>query len=432
MHTPAHHLTTRRQFLRTGVLGGALGWTVPAFLSQTFETLHAAAAGSATGRDGRILVVMQLAGGNDGLNTLVPYANDHYRKARPRLGIAADKVLKINAELGLHDACAPLKSLYDEGHAAFIQSVGYPNPNRSHFRSTEIWHTATPVGSAQHGWVGRYFDHACKGADPTVGVALSRQSPQVFANANSLGISIQGGRGGAAAMMDDESGMYMAGDEADAAGGSIGSSPGMAAQEIQTVDFLERMAMNAQVGTEQIARLAKEGKNETAYPNGGLSADLAMVARLIAGGMPTRIYYVSQGGYDTHRDQPNAHARLLGEFSTSMGAFIKDLKTQGNLDRVTVLTFSEFGRRVAENASQGTDHGAAAPAFIFGGKISPGLLGAAPLLGPDQLVNGDIAHQIDFRSLYASLLINWLGVPASASPAILGGNFAPLPLGFSV
>ena len=178
-------LQTRRQFLRSTVLGSALSWTVPAFLAYTFNALQSEAADSATqivtGKDASILVVLQMAGGNDGLNTLVPYANDFYHKARPRIGQTEDKILKLNGEVGFHGAMTGFKSLYDAGHLTVVQGVGYPNPNRSHFRSTEIWQTASDADEIEkYGWLGRYFDNACAGADPTVGVVLGRQLPEAF------------------------------------------------------------------------------------------------------------------------------------------------------------------------------------------------------------------------------------------------------------
>src|SRR5437016_3425692 len=188
-------LKTRRDFLRTSVLGGALTWTVPSFLANTFAAMQAEAADKATqivsGTDSNILVILQMAGGNDGLNTVVPFSNDHYAKSRIRLRMAGKKVLKLNDELGFHSSLEGFKSLYDNGHLAVVQGVGYPNPNRSHFRSTEIWQTASDSKKIEkYGWVGRFFDNCCKGADPTVGVNVGRQMPQAFAAKNPVGISL--------------------------------------------------------------------------------------------------------------------------------------------------------------------------------------------------------------------------------------------------
>src|SRR5438876_94316 len=188
-------LKTRREFLRSTMLGSALSWTVPAFLANTFSALHSDAADkatqTATGRDSQILVILQMAGGNDGLNTVVPYANDHYHRARPRLGVADTKVLKLNDDVGLHPNLAGFKELYDAGQLSVIQGVGYPNPNRSHFRSTEIWETACEADRVeQYGWLGRYFDNTCSGCDPTVAVNIGRQMPQAFAAKHPKGVSL--------------------------------------------------------------------------------------------------------------------------------------------------------------------------------------------------------------------------------------------------
>lgn len=192
-----HELKTRREFLRTGLLGGSLSWTLPAFLSRTMQTLHAQADGSLiqgiTGRDGNILVVLQLAGGNDGLNTVIPTGNDEYRKARPTLGLADSSILRIDPATGLHPSLSGLASAYQDGHLAIVQGVGYPNPNRSHFRSTEIWATAVDSDkSSSTGWIGRYFDNACSGCDASVGIATASQLPQSFAAATPKGVLYQG------------------------------------------------------------------------------------------------------------------------------------------------------------------------------------------------------------------------------------------------
>src|SRR5881628_3736200 len=187
---------TRRQFLRTSVLGAAASWTLPVFLEKTFFALDAMAADAltqtATGKDGTILVVLQMAGGNDGLNMVVPYADDIYYRSRPKLGLLADKVLKLNSYAGLNGKLTGLKALFDEGHLSVVQGVGYPNPNRSHFRSTEIWQTASDADQPErYGWIGRYFDNACQGSDPAVGIALGSQMPQSFASSRHLGITLQ-------------------------------------------------------------------------------------------------------------------------------------------------------------------------------------------------------------------------------------------------
>jgi uncharacterized protein (DUF1501 family) len=435
-------LQTRREFLRTSVLGGALSWTVPAFLADTFSALHAQAADSAkqtaTGRDSTILVILQMAGGNDGLNTVVPFSSDYYYKSRPKISLPADSVLKINDSIGFHPALAGFKDLYDAGQLSVVQGIGYPNPNRSHFRSTEIWQTASEAEKVEsYGWIGRYFDNACSGADPTIGVNIGRQAPQAFSARTPTGVSLDNPQsyrfngGGPArpghANEDEQSFRHlnqpeeMAGDS----GQTIGSLHGPTARHGSVIDFLERTSLDAQVSSDKILDITRRIQNTASYPGSQLASSLKLVSKLIAGGLPTRVFYVSQGGYDTHTNQTGQQQRLLKDLGDSVKAFVQDLKEQGNLDRVLVMTFSEFGRRVAENASGGTDHGAAAPMFIAGAKIKSGLHGQHPSLAPADLLNGDLKYNVDFRSVYAGVLEEWLKTP---SEPILGKKFEALPL----
>jgi len=438
-------LHTRRQFLRKTILGSALTWTVPAFLADTFSALHNEAAESATqivtGKDSTILVVLQMAGGNDGINTVVPYTSDFYHKARPRLGLSAQKVLDLNGEVGFHSAMTGFKDLYDAGNLAVIQGVGYPNPNRSHFRSTEIWQTASDSDKVeQYGWLGRYFDNACPGCDPTIAVNIGGQTPQSFFARTPTGISvsspqnyrfISGGRyvAGQEDMLEES--YKKINDIPDASadvnsGGSIGAIAGGTPQSGSSVlHFIERTALDAQVSSDQIRGIVARVQNQAVYPATKLGGDLKLIAQLISGGLPTRVYYVSQGGYDTHTNQAGTHERLLKELGDAMKAFVTDLKAQGNMQRVLVMTFSEFGRRVTENASGGTDHGAAAPLFVVGDKVKAGLLGGYPSLAPKDLFQGDIKYNVDFRRVYAGGWEHWL---KTKSVPILGRQFAPLQL----
>ncbi len=415
-------LHTRRRFLRSSVLGGALSWTVPAFLERTFFALDALAASSPiqtlTGKDGPILVILQLAGGNDGLNTLVPYENDAYFRARPTLAIAKSKVLPLSGGFGLHPELVGLKSLHDDGHLAVLQGVGYPNPNRSHFRSTEIWQTASDSENIErHGWLGRYFDSCCEGSDPAVGISIgSPQAPQAFDAEKRRGISFANPsqfRFDVRKSSDPDAAeeFFRSINEMnhEMQGESIGMLDGPTNADGETLNFLQRTALDATISSEKVLETIAKTKPKVAYPSGKLADSLNLVARLIAGGMPTRVYYVSQGGYDTHSNQEGTHARLMEELGAALSAFTADLKEQGNFDRVLTMTFSEFGRRVSENASRGTDHGAAAPMFILGGKIQPGFHGQAPSL--ETLYKGDLIHTVDFRNIYATILEKWLKVP---------------------
>ena len=454
---PPGTISTRRQFLRTTMLGAAAAWTLPSFLDKTFLALGAQAAENSatqtvTGKDAPILVVIQQAGGNDGLNTLVPFADDAYHRARPGIGFAAKDVLKLNGYCGLNPNLVALKSLYDEGHVAVVQGVGYPNPNRSHFRSTEIWQTASDSNRfAARGWLGSYFDNCCQGTDPTVGVAVGNAMPQAFTAETPTGVSFanpeqfrwidrerpQGSMSAAEFYyrqlnQPDEDMSGSAGTvrapsgRTDFAGSSIGGISGgsNAPGGMSSVDFLERTALDAQLSSDRVLQIARSTKSLVTYPlNNRLADSLSLVGRMIAGGLPTRVFYVSHGGYDTHQGQAGAHTRLMREFNDGLGAFCNDLKAQGNFGRVLVMTFSEFGRRVAQNASGGTDHGAAAPMFLCGGALKGGFYGRYPSL--TQLYEGDLMHNVDFRSVYATLLERWLRVP---SDRVLGRKFSTLPL----
>ena len=437
-------LHTRRQFLRTSMLGAAASWTLPVFLEKTFFALDAMAADAltqtATGKDGTILVVLQMAGGNDGLNMVVPYADDIYYRSRPKLGLPPDKVLKLNSYAGLNGKLTGLKALFDEGHLSVVQGVGYPNPNRSHFRSTEIWQTASDADrNESEGWLGRYFDNCCAGTDPTVGVAIGEEMPQAFAAKTPTGITFSQpeqfrwrpsekveGRMSAEESFFRQLNGSAGGEEALLAaseGASISAIPGKSKTDLSTIDFLQRTALDAQLSSDKILAIARKYKSNVPYPQGRLAASLSMIARMIAGGLPTRVYYASQGGFDTHAGQVNAHERLMGELNDALSAFATDLKQQGNFDRVLLITFSEFGRRVVENANGGTDHGAAAPMFILGGAVKPGLFGKYPSLS--DLDHDDLKFNTDFRSVYGTVLDKWLRAP---SQVVLGRKFPALPI----
>src|SRR5215475_3498589 len=436
-------LHTRRQFLRTSMLGAAASWTLPIFLEKTFFALDAMAADALTqtptGKNDTILVVLQMAGGNDGLNMVVPYADDAYYQSRPTLGLTGEKILKLNSYLGLNGKLTALKALFDEGHLSVVQGVGYPNPNRSHFRSTEIWQTASDADrNVSEGWLGRYFDNCCAGSDPTVGVAIGEEMPQAFAAKTPTGITFSrpeqfrwtSSEKGEERMSAEEVFFRQLNGSADSEealpggteGGSIGAISGKTKTDLSTIDFLQRTALDAQLSSDKILAIERKYKSSVPYPEGPLAESLSLIARMIAGGLPTRVYYTSQGGFDTHNRQMNAHERLLGALNDALSAFANDLKQQRNFDRVLLITFSEFGRRVAENANGGTDHGAAAPMFVLGGAAKPGLFGEYPSL--TDLDYGDLKFNIDFRSVYGSVLDQWLHAP---SQVVLGRKFPALP-----
>ena len=432
------NLQTRRQFVRNGLTILAASATVPAFLDQTVMALTNAHAGTGvqapTGKDGKILVVVQLAGGNDGLSTVVPYADDAYQRSRGGIAMAGKSVLKLNDYVGLHPSLAPLKAMFDDGHLGIVQGVGYPNPNRSHFRATDIWASAQPDREAvTSGWVGRYFDNACPGADPHVGMAIGNSLPLTMQGERVMPLSIE--KPDAYRYQGRDRHAYEQLNHATAAS----TQPSLVVPNTMAetsrfrrkvevtpaaqLDFLERTAMDAQVSSDEILRLASTHAPATTYPQTELGQRLQTVAAMIAGRLPTRVYYVSMGGFDTHAQQQPRHDKLMEQLGQGLGAFWADLKKTGTQDRVLVMTFSEFGRRVGVNASGGTDHGAAAPMFLMGPKITPGLLGRHPSL--TDLDSGDLKFNTDFRSVYATILQNWMETP---SKPILGSQFPTMPI----
>lgn len=409
---------TRREFIRKGMTMVAIGWTAPSFITRTALAMgnpwDVAQVTSRPGvPDDRILVVVQMGGGNDGLNTVVPFSSDAYYRARPTLAVPQKDVVRLNDEIGFHPGLAPLKELYDKGAMAIVQGVGYPNPSRSHFKSMEIWHTADPEGRiVRYGWIGRYFDSKCPVCEkPTVGVNVGPAMPLAMQAQSGMGVSLE----------TVDAFQWMAGFD------------GIGAQEEQelfrllnapapnepgTIDFLRHTAMNAYVSSEQVRGAVRAYKGGIDYPNTQFASSLRLVAQMIAGKLATKVYYAHMTGFDTHAGQRGVHENLLGQLAGGVAAFYRDLEAQGNAERVLVLAFSEFGRRVTENGSGGTDHGTAAPMFVFGKGLKGGLYGQQPSL--TDLTEGDLKHGIDFRSVYATVLDRWLGADPQK---ILGYSF---------
>jgi uncharacterized protein (DUF1501 family) len=305
---------------------------------------------------------------------------------------------------------------------AVVQGVGYPNPDRSHFRAMDIWHSAQPEREqASSGWVGRFFDNACVGADPHVGINLG----------DTLPLAMQGERVTPLTLERPESYRYKGIDRLryEELNKLTGNAPAAsAAKKAQTteasqLDFLHRTALDAKLSSEDILRVTQQYQGSGDYPRGELGEGLRLVAAMIRGGLSTRVYYVHLGGFDTHANERGRHDRLMETFGSAVGAFWADLKAQKNDERVTMMTFSEFGRRVAQNASGGTDHGAAAPMFLFGPRVKGGIYGDNPSL--TDLENGDVKHTVDFRSVYATVLQEWLDTP---SKPVLGQQFKTLPV----
>lgn len=353
-------------------------------------------------KEGRVLVVLQLDGGNDGLNTVVPHKDELYCKFRPKLALASDKVLTIDDTLAFHPSLTGFARLLERGELAILQGAGYPNPNRSHDVSQLVWQTARLEREEHkgHGWLGRAFDAAPElpRGVPTFVLAGNEPAPQaVFA------------RRAACATMNtlDE---YA---EAD-----FGSLEGPRVDD-STEEFVRRTAREAESTVRRMQTLTR-AKGSAKYPASELARRLQLVARLLKAGLETPVYYVIQGGYDTHNLQAEAHARLLFELGNALEAFLADLGASRLAERVLVLVSSEFGRRVEENASIGTDHGSGAPIFLAGPRVAPGLHGSVPRL--DDLLDGDVRPTLDFRCVYAAVLERWLSL---SSRAVLGGEFAP-------
>lgn len=407
-------LCTRREFLQaTSLL--AVGAAMPGFLARSVAAATASPHMPIPGfKDDRILVVVQLGGGNDGLNTVVPYADDAYYSSRPGIALQKKELLRLNDHIGLHPNLAPLKNMADAGKLTIVEGVGYPNPNRSHFRSMEIWHTATDSNKySKNGWIGRYLDNQCGGeAEPVAGVAMGGDRPQAFEGDKGFGVAFQ----------DPESFGWNDG-QGSAKEPNFRSMNAGYRPENETLDFLRKVTANAVLSSDRVKEVSRKYKGGVDYPGDSFAVSLRTVAKMIAGDLPTRIYYVTLGGFDTHANQLGSHGNLMKRFADGIAAFQRDLELQGNADRVLTLTFSEFGRRVAENASGGTDHGTAAPMFIIGNANNPGLAGRRPSL--TDLDNGDLKYTTDFRSVYGSIMEQWLGADHKS---VLGREFQQIDL----
>ncbi len=412
---------SRRKFLGNGVAMIGLSATAPAFLIRCAKALAAGNHTTTSSGDDRVLVVVQLAGGNDGLNTIIPVRMDQYYRARPNLAIKADEALLLTNEVGLNPSAQGLKELYDNGMLAIIQGAGYPNPNRSHFVSTDIWESADPNRRTFSGWVGRYFDNECGGGDPPdpqSAIALKQEIPLALVGDNFAPFSVV-----------DPNRLRWREHHTNPNGeatfskllrcGMDDHTPDGKPRKLDTVDFLRRSALEAELGAEEI----REAANNIGGVRKNFAGQLALVADMIASDLPTRVYYVSLGSFDTHANQKGRHAQLLKQLGDGLLQLTTVLKRKGLMDRVTIMTFSEFGRRVAQNASGGTDHGTAAPLFVVGNSINAGLQGKHPHL--EKLDQGDLIHTTDFRCVYASVIEDWLGGNARQ---ILSGKFRKLSL----
>lgn len=347
----------------------------------------------------RILVVIQLSGGNDGLNTIVPYRDELYAKARPKLGIPSSDVIKLTEELGLHPSLRAIENQFSENRFSIIQGVGYPSPNRSHFESMDIWHSCHPKKDrSQSGWLGRWITEQT--AHPT------SDSTAIHVGSESLPLACQE-RGVQVPSLASLEQMRLKAkldsmQDKQARPGAESNSKDSGS----LLDFLSTSTVAALEVSERLDKILAQPDASGDFPKTALGEKLRAVSRLILSGLKTRIYYVTLDGFDTHANQPDVHASLLKQWSEALAAFLSRLKQTGQQDRVLVMTFSEFGRRVSENASLGTDHGAAAPMFLAGPKLPKIIHGPMPDLS--DLEDGDLRFKIDFRSVYASVLEHWM------------------------
>jgi uncharacterized protein (DUF1501 family) len=418
-------MLSRRDLLAQSLKGSTLlafGNIVPQFVA---ETAHAAAGPRRRDSD-TVLVVVEMTGGNDGLNTVIPYADDLYQKARPTLRFTKEQVVKLDDHVGLHPGMRSLEGMFKDGHLAVIQGVGYPNPDRSHFESMDVWHSGDPRRKITNGWLGRSAAmlQSRKGAIPllsmggqrvpmaltgTPGTALSISDPNAFRL--DLGGGSDQRHTARRKLLDDL------------------AAPTKEADPL--LSFVRRRQLHTYASVENLRRELDNFRSEDGvyvekarrfYGRNSLPQKLQLLARLISRRMGTRVFYVSIGGFDTHSAQGPAHEKLLAEVADGIFQFFKNLKGTKDDGRVRLLTFSEFGRRVRENGSKGTDHGAGSCLFVAGPSVRGGVVGKHPSL--EDLDSGDLKYHTDFRRVYASLLTNWLGCDSKAA---LGAIFEPIP-----
>jgi uncharacterized protein (DUF1501 family) len=361
-----------------------------------------------------VLVVVQMGGGNDGLNTIVPWSDDAYHRVRPAIRVAETQVLKLNDRIGFNPALKGLHELYQEGRVALVQGVGYPNPNRSHFEATQIWETASPDRPQQYGWLGRYLDKRFSNAKPASmfeAVSLGDVLPAALVASHVEVPAI-----GALNAFGYNTGRDLASKQSAGVlydGAKAGQSPYLA--------MIAQTARDAYHGGDTLRKQTAEFTNKAVYGNNGFAQQLALAAKLIGSTAGSKIVFVSLGSFDTHAGQRAQQDRLLGYLGDGLVSFYQDLAAHGLDKKVLTMTFSEFGRRVAQNASNGTDHGTAMPLFIVGGEVKGGIYGEHPSL--TDLDHGDLKFSTDFRAVYATVIEKWLGRNPSE---VIAGSYPTL------
>ncbi len=391
-------MQSRRDFLKNVAFASTSVW-IPRFLHNLPPS------NPLRNNAEKTLIVIQLSGGNDGLNTIVPYRNDIYYKNRPTLGKKASEVLKLNDELGFNAVLEGLKKIYDDGSLSIINSVGYPNPDRSHFRSMDIWQTAS--GSKDYlttGWLGRYLDHECTDCTPYHALEVDDNLSLALKGVNRSGFAVSNAR----KLKQNTRNRFLE---------TIGKKNHK--HEEENVAYLYKTMVDTQQSANYLFEKSKTHRSTISYPQTAFAKDLKQVAELMTADTATKIYYINLGGFDTHAFQKGKQERLLKNYAEGINAFVKDLKHNKLFEDTLILTFSEFGRRVKQNASGGTDHGTANNVFLIGGKLkTAGLYNDAPNLL--DLDNGDLKYQIDFRQVYATILDKWFATPHHP---ILGKSF---------
>lgn len=393
-------LIKRKEFIQVGSLATA-SFMLPKFL-KAFEKPMMVPPGN------KVVVVIQFSGGNDGLNTVIPIRNDIYYRERPKLGIAKNDALLLTDEIGLNPALEAFKGLYDDGSLAIMNSVGYPNPDRSHFRSMDIWQSASDSNQyINTGWLGRYLDAQCKGCDkPTQAMELDDVLSLALKGEENKGLAFKDPK----KLYNTSNGKFLRDVNADHKTGE------------ETIDYLYKTMSATLSSADYIFQQSKIHPTSQTYPNTNLGKDLKTIASLIFSDINTKVYYVSLGSFDTHVNQDGQQKRLFTELNDAVKAFTADLKSNNRFDDVLMMTFSEFGRRVTQNASNGTDHGTANNMFfISGGLKQKGVLNAMPDLA--DLNEGDLKHKVDFKSVYATVLNKWL---AADDKMILGNKYSYL------
>ena len=394
----------RRNFIKNSTLASAGAFLIPSFL-KPFEAM---AMEQLSGY--KNLVVIQLSGGNDGLNTIVPYGMDTYYQSRKTIALPSKEIIKLDDLQGLNPAMAALKGIYDQGYMSIINSVGYPNPDRSHFRSMDIWQTASDADQfLSSGWIGRYLDSNCRDCQfPYTAVEVDDTLSLAMKGLTKKGIALK-----------DSATMYR--NTREPFFKDVLDSHDQDLNE-DNLGYLYKTMIETYSSADYIQKTTRTYQSNQQYPQSPFANQLKTVSKFINSGLKTRVYYVSLSGFDTHVGQRIQQGRLLKQYADGVAAFVNDLKKNGKLDDTLVMTFSEFGRRVEQNASNGTDHGTANNVFLFGGKLKKaGIYNQAPDL--QNLDNGDLKYQVDFREVYASILNKWLDVNDGE---VLGRKFAGL------